>query len=80
MEWSRYDLQTPVPLFENPSLPNDKLVEARKRFYSDFYSPAYILRQSLKGNFYSQIMARTALNYILWRTKLPKLVPATLRK
>ena len=77
-EWSHYDMQTPV--FENPLLPNDKLMETRKKFYNDFYSPAYILRQSLKGNFYSQIMARTALNYILWRTKLPRLVPAILRK
>ena len=77
-EWSHYDMQTPV--FENPLLPNDKLMEARKKFYNDFYSPAYILRQSLKGNFYSQIMARTALNYILWRTKLPRLVPAFLRR
>ena len=78
MEWGDYDMETPV--FENPLLPNDKLMETRKNFYNDFYSPTYILRQSLKGNFYSQIMARTALNYILWRTKLPKLVPAILRR
>jgi len=78
IEWSQYDLQTPV--FENPLLPNDELLEARKEFYNNFYSPKYILRQSLKGNFYSQIMARTALNYILWRTKLPRLVPAFLRR
>jgi radical SAM superfamily enzyme YgiQ (UPF0313 family) len=77
-EWSHYNIQTPV--FENPILSNDKLMEARKKFYNDFYSPAYILRKSLKGDFYSQIMARTALNYILWRTKLPKLVPAILRR
>jgi len=78
IEWSQYDLQTPI--FENPLLPNDELLEARKEFYNNFYSPKYILRQSLKGNFYSQIMARTALNYILWRTKLPRLVPAFLRR
>jgi anaerobic magnesium-protoporphyrin IX monomethyl ester cyclase len=77
-EWSQYDLQTPV--FENPLLPNDKLMEARKKFYNDFYSPSYILRQSSKGNFYSQIMAHTALNYILWRIKLSKFVPAILRR
>jgi anaerobic magnesium-protoporphyrin IX monomethyl ester cyclase len=78
LEWSHYDLQTPV--FDNPLLPSDELLEARKEFYNDFYSPTYILRQSLKGNFYSQIMARTALNYVLWRTKLPRLVPAFLRR
>lgn len=78
IEWSQYDLQTPV--FENPLLPNDVLLETRKEFYKNFYSPTYILRQSLKGNFYSQMMARTALNYILWRTKLPRLVPAFLRR
>ena len=77
-DWSRYDNVTPV--FENPLLPDDKLMDTRKKFYNNFYSPAYILHQSLKRNFYSQIMARTALNHILWRTKLPKLVPGILRK
>jgi anaerobic magnesium-protoporphyrin IX monomethyl ester cyclase len=77
-EWSHYDLQTPV--FENPFIRNDELLKARKDFYNDFYSPTYILRQSLKRNLYSQMMARTALNFILWRTKLPRLVPAFLRR
>ena len=78
MEWNHYDMQTPV--FDNPLLSNDTLMEARKKFYNTFYSPTYILRQSLKGTFYNQIMARTALNYILWRTKLPKLIPPFLRR
>ena len=78
MEWNKYDMQTPV--FENPLLSNDKLMEARKKFYDGFYSPTYILRQSLKGTFYNKIMARTAFNYILWRTKLPRLVPSFLRR
>jgi anaerobic magnesium-protoporphyrin IX monomethyl ester cyclase len=78
MDWGNYDMQTPI--FENPLLPNEKLMEARKKFYNEFFSPVYVLRQSLKGSFYTQIMARTALNYILWRTKLPKLVSAILRK
>ena len=77
-EWSQYDLQTPV--FENPLIANDDLLKARKEFYNNFYSPTYILRQSLKGNFYSQMMARTALNYVLWRTKLPRLIPSFLRR
>ena len=77
-DWSLFDLQTPV--FESPFISNDKLLEARKKFYNDFYSPAYIFRQSLKRNFYGQSMARTALNHVIWRSKLPKLVSSILRK
>jgi anaerobic magnesium-protoporphyrin IX monomethyl ester cyclase len=77
-DWSQYDMQTPV--FDNPYLSNEKLLAARKKFYNDFYSPTYILRQSLKRTFYNRIMARTALNYVLWRTKLPRLVPPFLRR
>jgi radical SAM superfamily enzyme YgiQ (UPF0313 family) len=76
-EWSHYDLQTPV--FENPLLPVD-LRKTRREFYNRFYSWAYILRQSLKGTFYSRNMARTALNDRLWRMKLPRLVSANLKK
>jgi anaerobic magnesium-protoporphyrin IX monomethyl ester cyclase len=76
-DWSQYDLQTPV--FENPFLPVD-LRETRREFYSHFYSGSYILRQSLKGTFYSQNMARTAVNDRLWRMKLPKWVSANLKK
>jgi radical SAM superfamily enzyme YgiQ (UPF0313 family) len=76
-EWERYDLQTLV--FENPLLHVD-LVEARRDFYSHFYSWSYILRQSLKGTFYSRNMARTALNDRLWRMKLPKWVSANLKR
>jgi anaerobic magnesium-protoporphyrin IX monomethyl ester cyclase len=77
-DWSLYDLQTPV--FESPLISNEKLVEARKKFYNDFYSPAYIIRQSLKSDFYSRSMARTALNHLIWRTKLPNLAKTILRK
>jgi radical SAM superfamily enzyme YgiQ (UPF0313 family) len=76
-EWSHYDLQTPV--FENPFLPID-LRKTRREFYNRFYSWSYILRQTLKGTFYSRNMARTALNDRLWRMKLPKLVSANLKK
>ncbi|MCZ2807755.1 MAG: radical SAM protein [Candidatus Bathyarchaeota archaeon] len=76
-EWSHYDMETPV--FENPSLPVD-LRETRRGFYNRFYSWSYILRQSLKGTFYSQNMARTALNDRMWRMKLPKWVSANLKK
>jgi anaerobic magnesium-protoporphyrin IX monomethyl ester cyclase len=77
LEWSHYDMQTPV--FENPLLPVD-LVEARREFYNNFYSWSYILRQSLRGTFYSKSMARTALNDRIWRTKLLRWVFANFRK
>jgi anaerobic magnesium-protoporphyrin IX monomethyl ester cyclase len=76
-EWSHYDLQTPV--FENPFLPVD-LRKTRREFYNHFYSWSYILRQTLKGTFYSRNMARTALNDRIWRMKLPRLVSANLKK
>ena len=66
-DWSHYDMQTPV--FENPLLPVD-LVETRREFYNSFYSWSYILRQFLKGTFYSKSMVRTALNDRIWRTKV----------
>ena len=77
-DWTKYDLQTPV--FINPDLPAETLLNARKKFYNEFYSPAYIMRQTLKGTFYNRIMARTALNYKLWQSKLPKLIAAAKRK
>jgi anaerobic magnesium-protoporphyrin IX monomethyl ester cyclase len=76
-DWSRYDMQGPV--FENPSLPVD-LVKMRREFYNRFYSWSYILRQSLKGTFYSKNMARTALNDRVWRTKLLRSVFVNFRK
>lgn len=66
--WSHCDMQTEG--FDNPSLTVD-LREMRRRFYDSFYSPAYVLRQSLKRNFYSRVMARSALNHLLWRVKFP---------
>jgi hypothetical protein len=59
------------PIFEDPALPAKEIAEMRRRFYNKFYSPAYILRQAnkgyIKGNLYSKIMTRTAINYNLWR-------------
>jgi radical SAM superfamily enzyme YgiQ (UPF0313 family) len=76
-DWSQYDMQ--VNVFDNPMLPVD-LIEKRREFYNHFNSWPYILHQMLKGTFYSQNMARTALNDRLWRMKLPKWVLANLRK
>ena len=70
-DWARYDAMTPV--FENPELPSEEITRIRQKFYNNFYSLGYLLRQSykgyLKGNFYSKIMARTALNHFFWRVK-----------
>ncbi len=66
-DWSHCDMQTDV--IENPSLPIN-LVEVRRDFYNGFYSAWYILRQFLKGTFYSRCLARSALNQFLWRSNL----------
>jgi len=65
-DWSKYDMQQPA--FENPQLDVD-LVKSRRDFYDHFYSWSYILRQYRKGTFYSNTMARTALNDRLYRTR-----------
>jgi anaerobic magnesium-protoporphyrin IX monomethyl ester cyclase len=77
-EWNHYDEQTQV--FKNPLLPSEKIEETRSTFYKNFFSPSYILRQKLKGTFYSQMMARAALNHLLWRIKLPRRVSASFKK
>jgi len=66
-DWSLYDLGNPV--FENPDLPSEEIRKIRSEFYDSFYSPLYVFRQLLKRNSYSRIMARTALNHVLWRIK-----------
>ena len=70
-DWKLYNTMNPI--FEDPNLPAKEIAQMRKNFYNKFYSPRYILRQAvkgyLKGNLYSKIMARTAINYNLWRAK-----------
>jgi len=66
-DWSQYDTLNPV--FENPLIPGEKLLEIREKFYHKFYSPLYVLRQMFKGGFYNRILARVALNHIFWRIK-----------
>jgi radical SAM superfamily enzyme YgiQ (UPF0313 family) len=67
--WELYNTMNPI--FEDPNLPATQIAEMRKDFYNKFYSPKYILRQTVKGyfagNLYSKIMVRTAVNYMLWR-------------
>jgi len=79
--WSLYDTMKLVS--ENPLLSAEEIRKAKRTLFNSFYSPSYILRHSLKGmqgNFYSQIMARTALNHLLWRVKLPLLFSKILKK
>lgn len=66
-DWNLYDTITPV--FENPDLPSEEIRKIRREFYDSFYSPLYVFRQLLKRNFYSRMMARTALNHLFWRIK-----------
>ena len=66
-DWSRYDTVTPV--FENPNLSDEEVKDLRKNFYDSYYSPKYVLRHMFQRNFYGRVMARTAMNHILWRIK-----------
>jgi anaerobic magnesium-protoporphyrin IX monomethyl ester cyclase len=70
-DWTLYNTMNAV--FENPDLPAEDLIKMRKAFYNKFYSPKYVIRQfvkgNMKGNVYSKIMARTAVNYLLWRAR-----------
>jgi anaerobic magnesium-protoporphyrin IX monomethyl ester cyclase len=77
-DWSCFDNITPV--FENPFMPAKTMIETRRKVFNQFYSPSYILRQSLKRTHCSRLMARTALNYQLMRIRLPRLVSASLKK
>jgi radical SAM superfamily enzyme YgiQ (UPF0313 family) len=77
-DWNRYDEQSQV--FKNPILSSQKIDEMRGNFYNSFFSPTYFLRKSLKRDFYSQIMARAALNHLLWRIKLPRWVSSNFRR
>ena len=66
-DWTLYDTINPV--FENPELPSEEIIKTRKDFYNSFYSPMYILQRLTERNFYSKIMARTAINHLFWRLR-----------
>jgi radical SAM superfamily enzyme YgiQ (UPF0313 family) len=66
-DYSKYDTLTPV--FENPLISKEEILEMRRKFYDGFYSPIYILRQAFKGGFYNRILARIAVNHFIWRLK-----------
>jgi len=66
-DWKRYD--TTAPVFDNPNLSTEDVKKIRSSFYDSFYSPKYVLRHMFKRNFYSKVMARTALNHLIWRIR-----------
>jgi radical SAM superfamily enzyme YgiQ (UPF0313 family) len=68
-DWNNYEMQTAS--FENIALPFDRINKMREVFYNQLYSPAYIMRQSVKGTIYTKIMVENALHQLLWRIKLP---------
>jgi anaerobic magnesium-protoporphyrin IX monomethyl ester cyclase len=74
-DWNQFDEQSPV--FKNPLLPPERIDAMRGAFYDYFLSPSYFLHKSVKRDFYSQIMAKTARNHLLWRMKVPKLISAS---
>jgi radical SAM superfamily enzyme YgiQ (UPF0313 family) len=70
-DWNLYDTMNPV--FENPNIDNEEIARIRKDFYNHLYSTKYILRQlwkgKVKGNYYSQMMARFAIGSMYWKLK-----------
>lgn len=69
-DWSQYHEQTQV--FENKLLPLAKLNQVKKEFYDRYLSPRFYLQKKMKKDFYSQIMARSALNHIVANNKAAK--------
>jgi radical SAM superfamily enzyme YgiQ (UPF0313 family) len=70
-DWSLYNTMNPV--IENPMVPAEEIAKLRTKFYNELYSPGYVVRQAIKGqirgNFYSKLMMRLAINHLLWRAK-----------
>ena len=68
--WNQYHEQTQV--FKNTLLPPEKLEETKKALYDSFFTPAYYLRKRIRGDFHSQIMARMALNHLVWKYRFSR--------
>jgi anaerobic magnesium-protoporphyrin IX monomethyl ester cyclase len=77
-KWSQYHEHTQI--FQNPLLPLEKIEKMKKAFFDDFFSPSYLLRKSRRRDFYSHVMARMALNHILWRIKIPRWVSGNFKR
>jgi anaerobic magnesium-protoporphyrin IX monomethyl ester cyclase len=69
-DWSQYHEQTQV--FKNDLLPLEKLTQTKKEFYDRFLTPSFYLKKKMKGDFYSQIMARSALNHVVANNRVAK--------
>jgi anaerobic magnesium-protoporphyrin IX monomethyl ester cyclase len=65
--WNQYREETQI--FKNTLLPLERLEEVKKEFYDHYFTKSYYLRKKFKGDFYSQIMARAALNHLVWNSK-----------
>jgi anaerobic magnesium-protoporphyrin IX monomethyl ester cyclase len=68
--WNQYHEQTQV--FKNTLLPLEKLEETKKALYDSFFTPTYYLRKRIRGDFHSQIMARMALNHLVWKYRFSR--------
>ncbi|MCL2359534.1 MAG: B12-binding domain-containing radical SAM protein [Nitrososphaerota archaeon] len=66
--WNQYREETQI--FKNTLLPLERLEEVKKAFFDDYFSYGYFLRKKMKRDFYSQIMARAALNHLVWNNKV----------
>jgi radical SAM superfamily enzyme YgiQ (UPF0313 family) len=64
-DWNRYHEQMQV--FENKLLPLPKLEATKKAVYDNMFTPTYYLKMRRRGDFHSQIMARMALNHLVWK-------------
>lgn len=65
--WNQYREETQI--FKNELLPLDQLEKVKKDFFDHYFTKRYFLQKKLKGDFYSQIMARAALNHVVWNSK-----------
>ena len=69
-DWNRYHEQMQV--FENKLLPLPKLEATKKAVYDSVFTPTYFLRMRRRGDFHSQIMARMALNHLVWKYRFTR--------
>ena len=65
--WNQYREETQI--FTNTLLPLEDWKKPKKRSSTTTSSYSYFLRKKLKGDFYSKIMARAALNHMVWNSK-----------
>jgi anaerobic magnesium-protoporphyrin IX monomethyl ester cyclase len=69
-DWSQYHEQTQV--FKNTLLPLEVLEQTKKDFYDHYLSPTFYLKKKLKGDFYSEVMARMALNHLVGKYRFTR--------